>query len=258
MIDVRVLADPDSLAAAVADAFVELVRTTPVVEHGAVVHEVALTGGTIARLVHRAMAARREDVSWSAVRFWWGDERFVDVSSPDRNAVQAHEDLLNTLLVADLPSDNVMEVPPTGSVRDVAAAAEVYADLIRQEGTGEFAVVMLGIGPDGHVASLFPGHPALTATDAITVAVPDSPKPPPERVSLTFEALNRSRHVWFLASGAEKAEAVARSVTAQRAGAGSIEETPAYGIGHPDQLRPGAPAPQITWWLDEAAASALP
>ncbi len=73
---------------------------------------------------------------------------------------------------------------------------------------------MLGVGPDGHVASLFPGHPAVERRHRIAVAVHDSPKPPPERVSLTFEALERARSVWFLVSGEAKADAVASAMSA--------------------------------------------
>lgn len=263
MIDVRVFPNSTALAEAVAAAFLELVGQEPEAATGAQVHEVALTGGSIADQVHRAIAASAPGagVEWGAVRFWWGDERFVAATSFDRNAVQARRALLDRLAGlggSGLPEDNVMEIPAAGSVRDVETAAEVYADLLRHEGTGEFALTMLGLGPDGHIASLFPHHARLTTTDAITVAVTDSPKPPPLRVSLTLEALNRSRQVWFLVSGADKADAVARSVEAQRTGTGTIADTPAYGIGHPDHLRPGAQAPQVTWWLDEAAASALP
>jgi 6-phosphogluconolactonase len=98
---------------------------------------------------------------------------------------------------------------------------------------------MLGMGPDGHVASLFPGDPHLQDHDHIAVAVTDSPKPPPERVSLTFDALNRSRAVWFLVTGAEKADAVRRAWAFE----GSVEETPARGIV----------GPSVTWFVDEAA-----
>ena len=83
---------------------------------------------------------------------------------------------------------------------------------MRTHGAGFFEVLMLGVGPDGHIASLFPGHPALDVTDQIAVAVHDSPKPPPDRVSLTFEAMDRARAVWFLVSGDGKADAVAAAL----------------------------------------------
>lgn len=246
--------DPASLADAVATAFVERMSRPPA-RPELPAYDVALTGGTIARSVHRAITARAAGVPWGRVRFWFGDERFVEADSSDRNAVQAREDLLDALATlpgewpAHLSGDAVMEVPAVGQVADVQTAAEVYGDLLRHEGTGGFDLVMLGMGPDGHVASLFPGHPALDVTDAITVAVTDSPKPPPERVSLTFEALLRQTGaVWLLVSGEEKAEAVARALAPE----GSVEETPARGILE----RAGADT-QITWWLDEAAASLL-
>ncbi len=142
---------------------------------------------------------------------------------------------------------------PPGSTRsplsdaghpDVEAAAAAYGDEVRAHGTGRFDVVMLGVGPDGHVASLFPGFPQLDVDDRIAVAVTDSPKPPPERVSLTYGALNRAREVWFLASGEAKAEAVARAL----AGA-DRHDVPATGVHGEERTR---------WLLDQAAATHLP
>jgi 6-phosphogluconolactonase len=104
--------------------------------------------------------------------------------------------------------------------------------------------VMLGVGPDGHVASLFPGHPQLDVHDQLAVAVTDSPKPPSERITLTYPALNRSRSVWLLVSGEAKAEAVAAAL----AGDGDLHDTPARGVaGHEDTV----------WFLDREAASRL-
>lgn len=252
-VDVWVLSGPEELAEAVADAFVA--RVSRPVADGAELpaYEVGLTGGSIAREVHRAVAERSDGVPWGHVRFWFGDERFVPTDSPERNTRQAREDLLDGLVSLGrgaLPAGHVMEVPSSDDVVSVDVAAASYADSLRHQGTGAWEVVMLGVGPDGHVASLFPHHPSVRARDAITVAVTDAPKPPPERVSLTFEALTRrARAIWFLVSGEEKAEAVARALAPH----GSVEETPARGIAeHAD------PATRVTWWLDEAAASLLP
>lgn len=244
--EVRVLPDAQHLAAAVADAFVELLARPGPVEAGWPAYDVALTGGTIARSIHRAIAARAADVDWSSMRFWWGDERFLPRGDPERNAGQAHADFLDALRHMNRPltAEQIMEVPAADEVGTVQVAAAVYAEQIRNFGTGGFELVMLGVGPDGHVASLFPGHPALTVTDQITVAITDSPKPPPERVSLTFEALERTQNVWFVVSGAEKAEAVCRGL----APAGTIQETPARGVRG---------RRQTVWWLDAAAASLL-
>lgn len=207
------------------------------------VPQVGLTGGSIAEALHRELARRAADSSldWSRVVFWWGDERFVPADSPDRNARQAREALLDHV---DVAPANVHEVPASDQVATAEDAAAAYSADLREHGAGAFEVLMLGIGPDGHCASLFPGHPALGARDAIAVAVHDSPKPPPDRVTLTFETLERSRAVWFIASGEGKAEAVARALAAD----GSVEETPARGVR----------GEETVWWLDEDAASALP
>ena len=98
-------------------------------------------------------------------------------------------------------------MPSTADAADVEAAAAAYSATLREQGSGEFEILMLGVGPDGHVASLFPGSPAARRrTTGSRSGVTDSPKPPPERVSLTFAALNRARSVWFLVSGDAKAD----------------------------------------------------
>jgi 6-phosphogluconolactonase len=114
---------------------------------------------------------------------------------------------------------------------------------MRTHGAGEFEVLMLGVGPDGHIASLFPGHPVLDL-DAIAVGITDSPKPPPERVTLTLPCLNRSRAVWFLVSGEAKASAVAAALAED----GDVHEIPARGVGGREET---------IWFLDQGAASLL-
>jgi 6-phosphogluconolactonase len=129
-------------------------------------------------------------------------------------------------------------------VQDAAAA---YGDLMRTRGSGQFDVLMLGLGPDGHVASLFPGSAQLDVDDAVAVAVTDSPKPPPERVSLTFGALNHASEVWFVVAGAGKAEAVSKAL-ATGDDAVDVHDIPAVGVhGHDATV----------WFLDEEAASQL-
>ena len=115
---------------------------------------------------------------------------------------------------------------------------------MREHGAGQFDVLMLGIGPDGHVASLFPGHDALAVDDRVAVGVLDSPKPPPERISLTFAALNRAESVWFLASGDGKSEAVAAALATD----GTVQATPARGVTGRDET---------IWFLDHEAAARL-
>lgn len=248
--EIRIHGDAEELSTAVAAAFVALLQQPPAPgDHGPAVHEVALTGGSIARAIHRTVAglAPTAGVDWSRVQLWWGDERFVPSSSDDRNALQTEQDLLHVLRSLPsgaLPDDNVMVVPASDEVSDAEAAADAYSELVRSRGTGGFDLVMLGVGPDGHVASLFPRHPAAAVPDRIAVAVHDSPKPPPERVSLTFEALDRAERVWFVVAGTDKAEAVARALADE----GSVTETPARGVRGRSET---------VWWLDREAAAAL-
>ncbi len=205
------------------------------------VPSVALTGGTIADQVHRELAriSASTAVDWSHVDLWWGDERFLERGSDDRNERQAREAWLDSLML-DPARVHAM---PADTGQSVTQAAETYAREVREHGSGGFDVVMLGVGPDGHVASLFPGHPALDAPDQIAVGLTDSPKPPPERVTLTLEALNRTRAAWFLVSGEEKAEAVARAL-----GGADVHDVPAAGVRGTEET---------LWFLDESAASRL-
>ncbi|NYE38316.1 6-phosphogluconolactonase [Nocardioides cavernae] len=237
--EVRRHDDADVLVGDVASALLDRIESAQA--RGEVPH-IGLTGGSIAEDLHRELARRAPDssVDWSRIVFWWGDERFVASDSPDRNALQAREALLDHVAVDPA---HVHAVPGSDEVATAEEAAEAYSATMRSEGAGFFEVLMLGIGPDGHCASLFPGHPALEARDAIAVAVHDSPKPPPDRVTLTFEAMERCRAVWFIASGAGKAEAVARALADE----GTVAETPARGVR----------GDETVWWLDEDAASAL-
>ncbi len=246
--DIEVHGDAARLATAVAG---ELLRRLADAQARGEVPQVGLTGGSIAQRIHGELGRRgaASDVDWSRVVFWWGDERYVAADSDDRNAHQARTAFLDAVGADPV---NIHEAPATDSGRSLKEAAAAYGQELREHGSDSFEVLLLGIGPDGHVASLFPGHPALGVDDAVAVAVHDSPKPPPDRISLTFAALNRSRAIWFVATGDEKAEAVARALAAD----GSVEETPARGItGLP--ASDDQPATTVTWFLDPPAASAL-
>jgi 6-phosphogluconolactonase len=239
---VEVHESADELATSVAGAFVRLVANCQATGE---VPQVALTGGTIAEAIHREIArlAPESDVDWSRIDFFWGDERFVAPDSPDRNAGQARAALLD---VVGVDPARIHEMPSTADAASVEAAAASYSEVVRSVVAGRFHLTMLGVGPDGHVASLFPGFPQLDLGDEIAVAVTDSPKPPPERVSLTFAALNRSDEVWFVASGDGKAEAVGRALAATPP---DVHEIPAAGVH-------GAAA--TIWFLDRESASRVP
>jgi 6-phosphogluconolactonase len=188
---------------------------------------VVLTGGGIGTkvLTELAAAPARDAIDWPHLDVWWGDERFVPAGDPDRNETGARAALLDHVGV-DPGRVHPMPGPdgPDGDDPDAAAAryASWLADAARADGAGpdghgpvpSFDVLMLGIGPEGHVASLFPGLPAL-GDDRPVVAVRNSPKPPPTRLSLTLPSIRAAREVWILASGEEKADAVALALTGE-------------------------------------------
>jgi 6-phosphogluconolactonase len=240
--------DGDVLAAAVAARL--LTRLVDAQSSGRV-PSVVLTGGGIARKVSGAIRSSpaRSAVDWSRLDVWWGDERYVPADDGERNEAQARSDLLDHL---SLDPDRVHPMAasdgPFGS--DVEAAAADYGDQLaaaaRPEDHGDvpvFDVLMLGMGPDGHVASLFPDHPARYDERSV-VAVRGAPKPPPTRISMTFPTLARGREVWFLVTGAEKAKATRLAL----GGAGPLQ-VPAAGPRGLDRT---------LWMLDDAAAGQLP
>lgn len=203
---------------------------------------VALTGGTMGSAVIAALADHpaHDAVDWSRVHFWWGDERYLPAGDADRNDTQNDEAGLRALT---LGSDRVHRVPGPDVTGSVEEAARRYEEELRRHGGDAFDVVLLGVGPDGHVASLFPGHPQQQASKTIAVAVHDSPKPPPTRVSLTAECLSRARQVWFVVSGSDKADAVRQGMD----GAPAPESSTGLVRG----------TDQTLWLVDEAAAAAL-
>jgi len=204
---------------------------------------VALTGGTMGSAVVAALADHpaHDAVDWSLVHFWWGDERYLPARDPDRNDTQNDDAGLRSLT---LGSDRVHRVQGPDEADSAEEAARRYEEVLREHGSDAFDVVLLGVGPDGHVASLFPGHPAQQSDDTIAIAVHDAPKPPPMRVSLTAQCLSRSRQVWFVVSGEDKAEAVAKGV----AGAPADESSTGLVRGSVATL----------WLVDEAAAAEVP
>ena len=198
----------DDLAAAVA---ARVVSTLNAVQRERELAHLVVTGGGILEKVLAALAAQpdRDSVDWARVALWWGDERFVPADSPDRNDRAALQ------LLAPLPFDpaNVHRMPAAdGPLGDDPDAAATAYERELPDGLG-FDVILLGIGPDGHCASLFPGHPGTLVTDRAMVAVPNSPKPPPVRLSMTFPTLDAASEVWFIASGESKAHAVAMALS---------------------------------------------
>jgi 6-phosphogluconolactonase len=236
-----VVVHPDARVLAESVAARLLIHLVDVQSHRSPVH-VVLTGGTvgIASLAAVAASPVRDAVDWSGVHLWWGDERFLPDGHPDRNETQARDALIDALGDA-LPLENVHPMLAlSDDVTTPEASAEAYAQALADAGSPAFDVLMLGMGPDGHVASLFPGHEALSVTGQATVGVHGSPKPPPERVSLTYDAIHSAREVWVVAAGTEKASAVASALRGA-----PVDTTPAA----------GALGTERTLWLVDIAAT---
>ncbi len=213
---------------------------------------IVLTGGTlgIASLKQVALCPAVGSVDWSRVNIYWGDERFLAADSLERNAVQA-EVLLSVLDGHGLDRGRVHPMGSSDQYATPEEAAAGYAQLLAEEASHEgsvslpiFDVLMLGMGPDSHVASLFPDHVGAAATGVNVLAVHDSPKPPPLRVSLSFEAINTARAVWLVVAGADKAPAAGIVLGADTV---SRERVPASGVS----------GTHGTWWLMDQAAAAL-
>ncbi|KUH35930.1 MULTISPECIES: 6-phosphogluconolactonase [Streptomyces] len=212
---------------------------------------VVLTGGRNGNGLLAALrsAPAREAVDWSRLDLWWGDERFLPEGDPDRNDTQARAALLDSV---PLDPARVHTMPVAGGAHgtDVDAAAAAYAEELAAAAGPEdgavpaFDVLMLGVGPDTHVASLFPEHPAVRETERMVVGVHGAPKPPPTRISLTLPAIRCAREVWLLAAGEDKAQAAAIALS----GAGELQAPAAGARGRSRTL----------WLLDAAAAARLP
>jgi 6-phosphogluconolactonase len=226
----EILPNADALAQAVAERLAALVAD---LQARGRTPRIVLTGGSIAAAIYERIDADSAD--WSDVEFWFGDERFVPEGHADRNDVQARDAFLDRV-----GATRVHSVAGNDCSLSAAEAADQYAATLPDE---PFDLVLLGLGPDGHVASLFPHHPQVHEADRSCVEVFDSPKPPPVRISMTFPVLNRTEAMWFLVTGEEKSDAVARALAAD----GSIDETPARGARG---------LQQTLWFLDEDAASA--
>lgn len=241
--------DPAHLSSSVAKRLID--RIEKQIADDLDVH-ICLTGGTMGIAVLTAASAdeRVPAIDWSRVHFWWGDERFVPRASDDRNEKLARVAFLDAL---DIPAENIHAVAASDGTLDLDAAAVAYADELAQFAPADrsesgawptFDICFLGVGPDAHIASLFPDRPEIQITDRATVAVRDSPKPPPERVSLTRPVINSSTRVWMVIAGADKASALGLAL----AGA-SYASVPAAGAKG---------RRRTVLFVDEAAADQVP
>jgi len=208
----RVVISPDAASLATSVAARLVGRLAKQTAEGLDAH-ISLTGGSMGGAV-LAAAARNpkiEKVDWSRVHVWWSDERWVPRDDDDRNEKQARAALLN---LVNLPADNIHTIAASDEGLELDAAAEAYAAELARFGSAEgdawpsFDICFLGVGPDAHIASLFPDRAEIQVTDRAVVAVRDSPKLPPERVTMTRPVINSSQRVWLVLTGADKASAL--------------------------------------------------
>lgn len=242
---VVVIPERDALAEYVAD---KLLRRIEKQANAPAIH-LSLTGGTMGIAVLAAIARdpRLPAISFENVHFWWSDERFVPRDDAERNDKQAWDALLGQLPV---PAGNVHRV--AGSDEGVSldeAAARYAAELARyaesdQQPWPTFDTCLLGVGPDAHIASLFPDRDEIRDTEHATLPVRNSPKPPPERVTFTRPVINSSERVWLVLSGNDKASALGLAL----AGA-SYASVPAGGAKG---------RKRTVFFVDQAAAEQVP
>ena len=205
-----------------------------------------LTGGGTGIALLEALRQDSGSIDWGKVDIYFGDERFLPSGDPERNEVQASQALLDHV---DVHSDRVFRMAasdgPHGSDPEVAAAtyAQILHSRSEDEPTPAFDIHLLGMGGEGHINSLFPHTDAVREEHRFVVAVEDSPKPPPVRITLTLPAIRRAQHVWLLVSGANKAAAVAAAV-----GGADADDVPSAGALGTEST---------VWFLDAGAASEL-
>jgi 6-phosphogluconolactonase len=236
--------DTAALVAAAGDRLVEAIISA--IDNRGTAHIVLTGGGTGIGLLKRVGEAS-DKIDWSKVHLYWGDDRFVPEDDDERNYKQAREALLDHI---DIPTGNVHPMAASGAEfgDDLDAAARDYEQVLSanaDEGqpAPDFDVHLLGMGPEGHINSLFPDTTAVRETERLVLGVPDSPKPPPQRITLTLPAVQRSREVWLVVSGAGKADAVAAAI----GGAKPVDVPAAGAVGRDATV----------WLLDEDAAAKL-
>jgi 6-phosphogluconolactonase len=235
---IRVCEDVEDLGRRAAEAAAGIINSAIEQRGGC---SIAFAGGNTPRPMYRELASRfRDRIQWTRVHAFWGDERFVPSGDPRRNETMVRSTLLDHV---PCPPENVHPVPDrAASAED---AARQYEAVLRREFSKEwprFDLVLLGLGADGHTASLFPGSPALgerTRWVAAAMAAVD----PPARVTLTVPVLNHAAATFFLVDGSSKAHALRQVLNG-----GDTAIYPAAAVH---------PADGVVWWVDREAAGAL-
>lgn len=237
-----VLKDINAVARAAAELFFKLAPQAQVEGRH---FRVVLSGGSTPKALYDILASPefRSRVQWDGIGFFFGDERAVPPDHPDSNYRTANDHLFRPLSISDGQVHRMK-----ADMADLEGAATAYEQDLRAAFGGhmpQFDLVLLGMGPDGHTASLFPRTKALGEQQRWVVPVFDAPKPPPRRLTLTVPVLNAARQILFMVTGKDKAEALHEV----------LEETPSP-QQYPAKLVNPGPS-RLTWLVDDAAASRL-
>ncbi len=238
----NIFADRNELSSALSAHVVHLAAMAAA-EHGRFC--VALSGGSLMDIISPPMVSNplRDKVDWSSWHVFWADERWVPWSHPESNYRLAKQRLFSRV---SIPDEQIHAADDSRSPFETAHAYESTLAKVFQPGAGRmprFDLMLLGLGEDGHTASLFPSHPALNENRRWVVPVLDSPKPPPIRISMTLPVINNARHVVFVAAGRGKANILSKVLYP--------------GVGHPDlpaQLVNPSDG-ELQWFLDRSAAT---
>ncbi len=235
-------ADRDALSAALSAHVVHLAARATA-ERGR--FYVALSGGSLMDIISLSLGSNplRGTVNWSGWHVFWVDERWVPWSSPESNYGLARRQFFSRV---GIPGDQIHAADVSLSPSETAQTYESTLAEVFQPGAGRlprFDLMLLGVGEDGHTASLFPGHPALNENQRWVVPVVDAPKPPPVRMTMTLPVINNARHVVFVAAGSDKANILSKVLNSQ-------------------VLQPELPARRVNpsngelqWFVDRAAAA---
>ncbi|GHO83062.1 6-phosphogluconolactonase [Dictyobacter formicarum] len=240
--DVTIFSDVEQLSRAAADYIVRVAREA-IAARG--LFTLALSGGSTPKKLYSLLATEsyRSQIDWSKVEIFWSDERCVPPDDPESNYRMANEVMLSKL---PIPAEHIHSMPADQADRDAASVAYTQ-EMKRTFGTDDvpqFDLIQLGMGPEGHTASLFPHQPSLREQQRLVMPV-SVPKPPPDRLTFTPRLINAASHILFLATGAEKDEAV-----------GAVLEGPYQSDEYPAQIVHPTHG-EVTWMLDTAAAGKL-
>ncbi|XP_028392152.1 6-phosphogluconolactonase-like [Dendronephthya gigantea] len=240
MVDVQVFGSKAELQTRIG-AFIAQKAREAISDHD--YFSIAFSGGSVASIAPAGLLEQGDlkSLDLSKWKIYFCDERYVDLSNADSNYNVVNKNFISK--VNDIKSENVFTIDPALPLED---AAKNYEEKLKSSlGDGQrIDLLLIGMGPDGHICSLFPGHPLLDVTDRLVAAISDSPKPPPSRITLTYTALNAARCAMFIVSGSGKAK-VAKEVLEGK---------------NPDQLPAGRVKltnGTMHWFMDNDAASQL-